>query len=129
VPVSSDAATAFLERLGERGLSETWVAFAARQDDGPIIGVAVLGASSADDGRVMVAVAPSVRRLNIGRELLHAVAIDAGRRQLTQLRVTYSTDAVLADAFVRSCGLESFRRTSNGRTTAVLLLASERRAI
>jgi GNAT superfamily N-acetyltransferase len=121
-PVSSDAATAFLERLGERGLVETWAAFAASPDDGPMIGVAVLGASYFDDGRVMVAVAPAWRRLNVGRDLLDVLALEAGRRKLRKLRVSYPADALVADAFVRACGLESIRQVAAGTRTAVLLL-------
>lgn len=123
VSVSTDAAEAFLGRVGVRGPEEIWVALAALQDTGAMIGVAVLGASSADDGRVMVAVAPERRRLRVGSDLLHALAAEAEARAVTHLRLSYPADAAAAaDALLRGSGLATARSLVNGVVTSVLFL-------
>lgn len=122
VPISVEAAEAFLARVGERAPEEIWVALSAVQDQGPMIGVAVLGASLTDEGRVMVAVAPEWRRLKVGSDLINALVDEAKRRGLRHLRISYPTTATTADAFLRSCGLMSARQTVNGTVTAVLFL-------
>jgi GNAT superfamily N-acetyltransferase len=88
-----------------------------------MIGVAALGASSADEGRVVVAVAPAWRRLHLGTDLLHALAAEAPRWNLGHLRISYPADTVAADLFVGSCGLPAVRGVVNGVSTAVLFLA------
>ncbi len=121
-PVPVEIATAFLDRLGERPPEEIWVALGARRDTDPLIGVAVLGASSADDGRVMIAVEPASRRLHVGRDLLRSLVSEAAGRGLRQLRICYPVDAVLADAFIDTCGLRHARQIVGGSVSAVLFL-------
>ncbi|MGD9797139.1 MAG: hypothetical protein AB7H43_02765 [Acidimicrobiia bacterium] len=120
--VSPDAAAVFLDHIGERSLDDVWVGFGARQESGPLIGVAVLGASTADDGRALVAVAPAWRRLHIGLDLLDALTAEASRRGVRQLRASYPADAHVADAFVRATGLRVVTRTVNGLVSAVLFV-------
>jgi len=122
VPISLEAAEAFLDRVGERAPEEIWMAVSAVQDNGPVIGVAVLGASLTDEGRVMVAVAPEWRRLKVGSDLINALVDEARRRGVRHFRISYPATATTADAFLRSCGLMSARQTVNGTVTAVLFL-------
>lgn len=126
VAVSTDAAEAFLGRVGVRGPEEIWVALAALQDTGAMIGIAVLGASAADDGRVMIAVAPERRRLRVGSDLLDALATEAEERGVESLRLSYPADAIAADALLRGSGLVTARTVVNGVVTSVLFLPSKR---
>ena len=121
VSISCEAAEAFLATIGERGPDEAWVAFGALHDDGTMIGVAVLGASVTDDGRMMVGVAPDRRRMGVGTDLLKALSDEATRRKFGHLRLSYPESAT-TDSFLRSCGLVTASQVVNGTMTAVLFL-------
>lgn len=119
--IAADTAEAFLARIVVPAPEAIEVALGALQDDGTLIGVAVLGAVTAGRSSATVAVAPERRRMKIGSDLLHLLVAEATRRGVRRLRVSYRADAPAADALIRSSGLVAARRVVTGTVTAVLL--------
>ena len=123
-PISTDAAEAFLARVGQRGPETTEIALGALGDDMRLIGVAVLGAGGdSRSSSATVAVTPERRRLQIGSDLLHALLGAAARRGVRRVSATYPVGATGAEALVRSVGLPTARRVVNGQVTAVILVS------
>jgi GNAT superfamily N-acetyltransferase len=123
--IDPEVAAGFLARLGELGPEPIEVAMGAREDDGTLIGVAVLGPSTRQRAWATVAVTPARRRLNVGSDLLGALLRQAGTRDLRYLASSQPT-AAAGTALVRSMGLITARRVHRGVATLVVILAPQR---
>jgi len=118
--VSADAAEAFLARVEQRAPGDIDAALAALQDDGSIIGAAVLSAGLGGRMHGLVAVSPDRRRLRVGSDLLHALMLAAAARGHARVHGSYRVGDGASDALVRSSGNAQTFRTVNGIVTVML---------
>jgi GNAT superfamily N-acetyltransferase len=125
--IAPEVAAGFLARLGEVGPQAIEVALGALEDDGTLIGVAVLGPAIRQRAWATVAVTPARRRLKVGSDLLGALLRQPDIRGLRYLAC--SRPAVSAGtagpALVRSLGLITARRVHQGMATLVVVVASQ----
>jgi GNAT superfamily N-acetyltransferase len=122
--IDPEGAAEFLDRLGEVGPEPIEVALGALEDDGTLIGVAALGPSTRQRAWATVAVTPARRRLKVGSDLLGALLLHAGTRDLRYLACAQPTVAA-GTAEVRSMGLITARRVHHGVATLVVVVASQ----
>jgi GNAT superfamily N-acetyltransferase len=123
-PVDPEVAAAFLARLGEAGPEPIETAVGAYEDNGTMIGVAVLGPSSRQRASLTVAVTPERRRLKVGSDLLGALLGRAGAEGLGYVACSHPV-AVPAEGLARSMGLITARRVHQGVATVVVVVPSE----
>lgn len=116
--ISPDAAETFLGRLDERSPDRVTCALGAFQDDGTLIGVAVLGAASSGRAWLSVAVAPDRRRLKIGSDLVHALAADAAQTGVRQFLTRHRGRASAVRGLARCAGL-TIVGDDEGRTVII----------
>ena len=122
VAISAEAAEAFLARVSEASPGIE-VALGALQDDGVLIGVAILGtAANRVQAPATVAVSPARRRLMVGSDLLHALLAEATARGVQRLHVTYPVGKPGAEGLIRSSGLVTARRIAHGVVAAIVLV-------
>lgn len=122
-PVEPHAAEEFLTRLGETTPQGLDVAFGAREDNGTLIGVAVL-APAGHWGTGLVAVQPARRRLRIGRDLLHELLVHAAARELRYVTCNRPLPSTVADEFLRSVGLQVTRDELHGTARILVVVPS-----
>lgn len=118
--VSPEAAEAFLARVEQRPPGDVDAALAALQDDGSMIGIAVLSLGLGGRVHGVVAVAPDRRRLQVGSDLLHALVIAAANRGHSRLHGSYRVGDRASDALVRSAGMGATVRMLHGIVTVML---------
>jgi GNAT superfamily N-acetyltransferase len=122
--IPPEVAAGFLARLGERSPEPIDAAVGAREDNGNLIGVAVLGASNPERASATVAVTPERRRLKVGSDLLYALLGHAQAHGLRYLILAHPA-AGPAEGLVRSLGLSIARRVDHGVTKLVVLVPSQ----
>lgn len=113
----ADAAR-LVAQLGEVMPADTEVVWGAREDNGTLIGVAVL----AIGGDAVVAVVPARRRLKVGGDLLHVLIEHARLHELRYLCCSRSDASDIPAAFLRSLGLVVSRRTADGAQRIVAIV-------
>ena len=123
-PIDSDAARAFLERLGETGgttalLQRAWGAF---ENETALIGVGVFAAATPTRVHAHIAVVPERRRLHIGSYLLGRLVNEAAAWGLTTLACTHPAEATTPLGLVRSLRLTAARRVRLQVATMVIFV-------
>ena len=118
VPIPATRARAFFIRLDEPAQEGVDVAFGAMEDDGSLIGAAVLS-STVNRGAAMVTVLPARRRLKVGSDLLHALLEQAAARGIDNLRCRPRRPSVATDGLLRSLGLVASRQVRERTITIV----------
>ena len=124
--ISVEAAENLMAQADERLPGPIDVAFGAVEDDGRLIGVAVLCSAAflTSVANATLVVSADRRRLNIGTDLMHRVVAEAGARRLSHLKISYPATAVAADAFLGSLGLVTAKRVLAGTVTTVVAVPS-----
>jgi hypothetical protein len=122
--IGPELAAGFLARLYEPAPESINVALGAFEDNGKLIGVAVLGASTLLRATATVAISPDRRRLKVGSDLLCALLRQAHDDGVRYLVFSHPAAGPLEE-LVRSLGLAMTRRVHQGRTTIAVLVPSE----
>jgi len=115
-PIELSVAHEFLTRLDETPPEGIDVALGAHEDNGTLIGVAVLAAAGRR-GAGLVAVVPARRRLHIGRDLLYALLDLGSARGLGQVIGPRPHLSPTADGLLRSVGVRLADEASESGTT------------
>jgi GNAT superfamily N-acetyltransferase len=129
-PIDAEVAAAFLVRLGEAGPGSIDTAVGAYEDNGTMIGVAVLGPSSRQRAWATVAVTRERRRLKVGSDLLGALLGRAAAQGLHYVASSHPVAALAeglapSEGLARSLGLITAHRVHQGMTTVVVVVPSE----
>jgi GNAT superfamily N-acetyltransferase len=123
-PIDPKAAAAFLARLDEPSPQPIDIALGALEDNGMLIGVAVLRASSPERAWVTVAVAPPRRRLKVASDLLTALVGLAAEQGLRYLACSHPLPTP-SQGLAASVGLVTARRVHQGVETVVIIVPSQ----
>jgi GNAT superfamily N-acetyltransferase len=125
--IETEVAVTFLARLGGVSPEPIEIALGALEDDGTLIGVAVLGPTIRQREWATVAVTPARRRLKVGSDLLGTLLRHAGTRGLRYLACCQRAGAAetASTALLRSMGLISARRVCQGAATLLVVVVSQ----